>query len=433
MADSFNPYEERILGLKEKRALARKLQEGSMEAPQGQMVSGWYVAPSWTQQLARGLNFYAGLKGEEKAQKGIEDIGKERTAARESWMAQMPMATTVEGERQTGQVEGPRQEGIEGPMPAETKFVEGPMPGKTKAPTAEDYLSWSLRGYQIDPAAAVLGQKYGDLAVARENAAEERRSRAQQRLDELQVRLSSERLSEERQAELRREIERGRDLLARDLAAGKAQEREASIRLAAALRPAPQPQAPIAVIGPDGKPTYVAPGQAYGMAPYNPAAAKETKEQMQHVSDAKESNALLGQVLKVGPVATSSGLGSMVDTGLGFFGKSTPSAEAAASMKVLGASLTAKVPKMSGPQSDKDVAMYKEAAGNIADPSIPWNRKLAAIKTINEINNRQLGYSGITPEPLPGLEPQNAPVGLPSLSDINAEMARRSAKQAGGR
>ena len=54
--------------------------------------------------------------------------------------------------------------------------------------------------------------------------------------------------------------------------------------------------------------------------------------------------------------------------------------------------ITAKVPKMSGPQSDKDVAMYKEAAGNIGNPMVPWELKKAAIATIREINNRQLSY-----------------------------------------
>jgi len=146
----------------------------------------------------------------------------------------------------------------------------------------------------------------------------------------------------------------------------------------------------VSVIGPDGvTPIYVLESQAAGMTP---AGGKGAASPTQHIADARESNALLDQVEKVGPLATGSGLGSMRDIAAGFVGQSTEGAENAAKMKVLGASLTAKVPKMSGPQSDKDVAMYKEAAGNVADPTIPWPRKQAAIETIREINNRQLSY-----------------------------------------
>jgi len=141
-------------------------------------------------------------------------------------------------------------------------------------------------------------------------------------------------------------------------------------------------------------------------APVKAGAAASSKTQ--HVADAKESNALLDQVEKVGDLATGSGAGKLRDMTAGFFGKSTEGANYAAKLKVLGASLTAKVPKMSGPQSDKDVAMYKEAAGNIADPSMPWEQKKAAIDTIREINNRQLSYGNdisSTPENTGGESP----------------------------
>ena len=49
---------------------------------------------------------------------------------------------------------------------------------------------------------------------------------------------------------------------ARDIAA-----RQDLARLAASLRPGPQPQAPVAVIGPDGQPVYVSPASAVGQRP----------------------------------------------------------------------------------------------------------------------------------------------------------------------
>jgi len=53
------------------------------------------------------------------------------------------------------------------------------------------------------------------------------------------------------------------------------------------------------------------------------------------------------------------------------------------------------MPKMSGPQSDKDVILYRQMAGTIGDPTIPRETKKAALNTIREIQNR---YAGVAPE-----------------------------------
>ena len=46
------------------------------------------------------------------------------------------------------------------------------------------------------------------------------------------------------------------------------------------------------------------------------------------------------------------------------------------------------MPRMEGPQSDKDVEMYKEMAGNIGDPTKTRAERLAALQTIERINNK---------------------------------------------
>jgi hypothetical protein len=66
-------------------------------------------------------------------------------------------------------------------------------------------------------------------------------------------------------------------------------------------------------------------------------------------------------------------------------------------LKALEGSLVSKMPKMSGPQSDKDVLLYKQMAGQIGDPTLPAKQKQAAMDTINEINSR---YAGVPYEPL---------------------------------
>lgn len=82
-----NPMTPEILGLENQRAYARQLMQMSAQ-PQGGMVSGRYVAPSWTQQLSAALNpiigAYMTTKADEKAlkiadklrTKEAEDINK---------------------------------------------------------------------------------------------------------------------------------------------------------------------------------------------------------------------------------------------------------------------------------------------------------------------------------------------------------------------
>ncbi|WP_296280552.1 hypothetical protein [uncultured Acinetobacter sp.] len=86
--------------------------------------------------------------------------------------------------------------------------------------------------------------------------------------------------------------------------------------------------------------------------------------------------------------ATGSGIGRLVDGGARIFGVATPGDIATAKLGTLGGQLVALMPKMSGPQSDKDVEMYKQMAGKLDDPSIPVEIRKAALGTIRELNNK---------------------------------------------
>jgi hypothetical protein len=58
-----------LQGIERERKLAQALQQRGMQTPQGQMVSGRYVAPSFTQYLANALDVYGGKSGVEQAEK----------------------------------------------------------------------------------------------------------------------------------------------------------------------------------------------------------------------------------------------------------------------------------------------------------------------------------------------------------------------------
>jgi hypothetical protein len=126
-------------------------------------------------------------------------------------------------------------------------------------------------------------------------------------------------------------------------------------------------------------PTGMQPGESRLAAPST--AAK----------DANEALALIGTARQLIPKSTGSYMGAGVDQIGRVFGASTGGDTAAAQLKALEGALVAKMPKMSGPQSDKDVMLYKQMAGEIGDPTIPASRKMAALQTIEEIQRRASG------------------------------------------
>jgi len=87
--------------------------------------------------------------------------------------------------------------------------------------------------------------------------------------------------------------------------------------------------------------------------------------------------------------ATQSGAGKLIDQGAAFFGQSTEGAQQAAKLKVIGAKLVGTVPRFSGPQSDKDVQLYKEAAGQVGDDSVPIATRKAALETVMNLFNAE--------------------------------------------
>ena len=66
----------------------------------------------------------------------------------------------------------------------------------------------------------------------------------------------------------------------------------------------------------------------------------------------------------------------------GVFGVGTTGAQAKAQLDVLGYNLVSNVPRFEGAQSDRDVALYERAAGDIANSEKPINVRLAALNTI---------------------------------------------------
>lgn len=115
--------------------------------------------------------------------------------------------------------------------------------------------------------------------------------------------------------------------------------------------------------------------------------------------------------------ATGSGTGAARDKLASFFGVSTTGAQATAQLLPLQAAIMLNQPRMEGPQSDRDVQLYREAAGQLGDPSVPRETKKAAIVTIRRLQDRYRQRANQQP----------AAGGMPDLSQMSDEELRRLA------
>jgi len=83
--------------------------------------------------------------------------------------------------------------------------------------------------------------------------------------------------------------------------------------------------------------------------------------------------------------STASGAGKVLDAAGNFVGYATEGSIAAASLAPIADMTLKMVPRFEGPQSDKDTASYKEAAGQLANSALPVATRKAAAKTIIRI------------------------------------------------
>ena len=125
--------------------------------------------------------------------------------------------------------------------------------------------------------------------------------------------------------------------------------------------------------------------------PGGPADLKTNAAGVAKVSDAKDVLGLLDEVDALLPKSTGSYGGVAADAIAGAFGGSTEGAKTVAQLKALQGALVSKMPKMSGPQSDKDVLLYREMAGQVGDATIPVAQRQAASSIIRKLNEKYAG------------------------------------------
>ena len=114
-------------------------------------------------------------------------------------------------------------------------------------------------------------------------------------------------------------------------------------------------------------------------------AEKTAAQKVQMGKDLNFAITQLSDITKDGGLidqSTGSGIGRGVDIGAGLFGQATKGAIAIGKIAPVADLVLKMVPRFEGPQSNKDTQSYKEAAGQLADPTLPTAIRKEAGKTV---------------------------------------------------
>lgn len=186
MADQFSRmYDVERVGGDQRQRLAEMLRANALNTPQGQMVSGWYVPPSWSQNLAHLAQTATGVLGgqymEEQKNKQFADLlkkyGEGAPIQQEQPMQNINRIESM-GEGQTQQepqnelqriIQSQRQ--IQSPDQSQITQARSPaQPQQYRPWTAQEKENMLMQAYEIDPRrAAALAARY-DRDVSREEA-----------------------------------------------------------------------------------------------------------------------------------------------------------------------------------------------------------------------------------------------------------------------
>jgi hypothetical protein len=252
----------------------------NQEMPQGQMVSGHYVAPSWTQALAGLANQYVGNKAEENAMKQYGDYQKTKQKrladALEGLNADTaPKAITEQSAYQIQVPNGqtPQTENLGGMQPIQNgmKTIDVPMTNTTGyQPRTAAERDAAIYKFAVATQNPDLMSKVAFDRIAKQDQADV--LKAQHEYDYLvHKRDRGEKLDDTEKANLFALQKMG--LEQQFTGSQNALTRGVTMR---GQNMTHADQAPVAVLDANGNPTYVPRNQAIGQTPYN--AAQEAKD-----------------------------------------------------------------------------------------------------------------------------------------------------------
>lgn len=369
---------------------ADALREQAGATPQTQVVGNRAIPLSWAQGLAQAVK--GGISGytRQNALAEQKSLSERRGAALANAMSNIPQAQTTQtvtptDQQGTGSFD---MSGSAGP-PVQTQTVN---------PTMQQNAQWLASLSTLGKDAQGMGttmlgfqQKHDENKAAQEARSNDKimalaqagNLAAQEEVRKHEMQQSQQQFQQSQQSRQQEFLDAQHRQAALD--------REALMRASAGNRPPPavtavtiqDPNDPNGTVVIDGRtqqvlgkgPKMTDSGKLNQKREFNMAGIGKT------ITDAEEI--LSGKGGRDLP--TGSTIGNVVDTAAGVFGKNPAGSKEAERMKAIGGALVSKMPRMEGPQSDKDVALYKEMAGRVGDPTVTRERRLAALEEVKNL------------------------------------------------
>ncbi len=116
--------------------------------------------------------------------------------------------------------------------------------------------------------------------------------------------------------------------------------------------------------------------------------------------------------------STGSGAGRLIDLAAGFGGQAMPGAIAIGELQPIADMALKMVPRFEGPQSNADTTSYKQAAGQLADPTLPREIRKKAGKTVLRLMKDRKGQFASTAMEAEGVAPAAAAGGVVDFGSL---------------
>lgn len=134
------------------------------------------------------------------------------------------------------------------------------------------------------------------------------------------------------------------------------------------------------------------PKEITGQGPVTPVTTTSPGKREQQAKNALD---IIAEAEKLIDKGTGSYIGAGLDQVARAFGGAPAGAVAGGQLKALEGALMMAQPRMEGPQSNMDVALYRQMAAQIGDPTVPPKIKREALSTIKQLHQR---YAGVQTE-----------------------------------
>lgn len=389
-----------------KTRYAEALRRQSEEPMQGQMVSGYYVGPSWTQGLAKMLSAYGSGKMERDAAEAAKAYGEQQRTDFTDTASKYAAALRGTPEQQTAyeadnpfgedlgnlQTVTPAQAGdpnralevaLQSRSPMWQQFAMQAQLKRASQTPRDQFGAVMPQNYTPESLAAFQRSgNYGDLVPVMKGAAFGNVNPGQFTPESLALYQQTGNYADLVPFRAPVQIDQGDRKTLFD----------PGTRGTRTFEVAPPPEAMPTFKGAQAK----AEAEAKAGVASAAEAEKKGKTADQLISNIDEAEKILNE---------GKATGSLIGTGIaavkGAVGVSDAATKANQQLKLISGWMVANVPRMEGPQSNFDVQNYREMAAMVGDSTIPIGDRLSALKQLRQLQqkykNVQTGSPGNRP------------------------------------